>query len=98
MKELFKNNVKVKGYRAEKGRFAELVFNGELEKCNQATTYCRVGAHGQNGIIGRHISKITDLGQIMLLYSKGFWTKAITRMLWSFSVAEDIRLKKNFDT
>ena len=70
--KMVKHNVKVKEHRADNERFADLGFKLEVEKCNQKITYCGVGAHGQNGIIERHIGKITVRRRIMLLHAKHF--------------------------
>ena len=91
--EMAKHNAQVKACRADNGRFANLGFKLEVGKCNQKITYCGVGAHGQNGIVERHVGKVTIRGRIMLLQAKRFWPKAITHMLWPFAASEAMQLE-----
>ena len=71
-----KHNVKVQAYRADNGRFADLAFKEEVNKCNQINTHCGVGAHGQNGNVERNVGKVTKKGRILLLHAKRFWPKS----------------------
>ena len=95
-RELLKHNVTVKAYRADNGRFADAGFKAEIENNNQLITFCGVGAHGQNGIVERHIGKVNMRGRIMLLHAKRFWPEAITHVLWPFAAAEAINMENNF--
>ena len=90
--KMAKHNIKVKAYRVDNGRFADLGFNKEVNKCNQIITYCGVGAHGQNGNVERYIGKVTKRSRSMLLHAKRFWPEAITHMLWPFAVSEAINV------
>ena len=91
--EIAKQNIKVKEYCAHNGRFTDLDFKLEVEKCSQKITFLRIGTHWQNRIIERFIRKITMRGQIILLYAKCVWLEAITNILWLFTVSDVIHLK-----
>ena len=71
-RELSKHNVRVHAYRADNGRFADHGFKEEINNCNQFIFFYGVGAHSQNGMIERHIGKITVRSRIMLLHAKRF--------------------------
>ena len=75
------NNVSVKAYHADNGRFAEKSFRDDCEKCEQSKTYCDVGAHHQNRIAEAGIKRFTLNARTSLLHAKRLWPEAITTML-----------------
>ena len=56
-RELAKYDVQVIAYRADNRRFADLMFEEEVRKCNQVVSHCGVCAH--DGMFERYIGKIT---------------------------------------
>ena len=79
-------NVNIKKYRADNGRFADLAFKADIERCNQSITYCGVGAHHQNGIAESYIHDLSDGGRILLLHAKRHWPEAISTILWPYAI------------
>lgn len=56
-------------------------------------SFCNIGAHHLNGLIERHISKITTRTRAILLHAKRVWPGSIACMLWPFAMAEAINLE-----
>ena len=65
------HRVKVKSFRADNGIFAEKAFcDNVCANNNQKITYCAVGAHHQNGLVERHIGKLTQGSRTNLLHAQ----------------------------
>ena len=53
------DGITIKSYRADNGRFADKGFQDAIKDSNQSITFCGVGGHHQNGIVGRKIKELT---------------------------------------
>jgi len=77
--------VKIKGYRAGNGRFAEKSFRDDVKNAEQIIDFCDVRAHQQSGIIERHFQKLSSQARIILLHAKHHWPTMIAVILRPFA-------------
>ena len=92
-------DVKVKHYHADNGRFAERSFTDDVKKSLQRITFCGVGAHHQNGITENTIKQLTLISRTLLVHAQGLWPEYITTMLWPYALkaAQDRMNQLNID-
>ena len=77
--------IKICGYRADNGRFAEKSFRDDVTNSRQNINFCGVGSHHQNGIIERHFQTLSSQARIILLHAKRHWPSMISVILWPFA-------------
>ena len=90
------HGVKIKGYHADNGRFAEAAFRDDCTACDQTISFCAVGAHHQNGIAEAGIKRFTLSARTSLLHAKRMWPEAITTMLWPFALQHSVEVFNTF--
>ena len=76
----------IKFYRADNGIFAEKSFLDAINQATQTIDFCGVGAHFQNGIVERHIQRLTSHARTSLLHAKRYWPSMISTVLWPFAL------------
>ena len=81
------HGVKIKGYRADNGRFADTSFKEDCLHQNQVLTFCGVGAHHQNGIAERAIRDLSEIARTSLLNGERMWPEMIGTILWPLALA-----------
>ena len=74
----------VKHYHANNGRFADNWFVDATNRKYQKLTFCCVGAHHYNGIIGKKMS--TTSTRPLLLHGIIMWPQMIDYMFWLFAL------------
>ena len=79
-------NVKVKHYHADNGRFTERSFTKVRKASTKRITFCGVGAHHQNGIAENTIKQLTLISQTLLVHAQNYWPEHISTMLWPFAL------------
>ena len=91
--------VKVRAYRADNGRFADLGFMEACKDAHQEITFCGVGAHHQNGVAERAIGDLTGIARTFLVTGMYKWPEMVTKMLWPSALqhACDRHNNLNFD-
>lgn len=92
-------DVDIKSYHADNGRFAERAFLDDAKKSHQRVTFCSVGAHHQNGITENAIKQLTLSARTLLVHAQTFWPEYISTMLWPFALkaAQDRHNQLNID-
>ena len=78
--------IKVKGYHADNGRYAEHSFKNDCANKLQNLSFCGVGAHHQNGISEAKIKQLTLAARTMLLHAQRYWPEYISTILWPFAL------------
>lgn len=81
-----KNNVRIKHYHADNGRFADNMFVVDVEKQGQTISYCGVGAHFQNGRAEKMIRDLRESARKMILHAKSRWPQAVSIHLWPYAL------------
>jgi len=76
----------VKHYHADKGRFAETLFLGDIQSKNQSISYCGVGAHFQNGIAEKRIRDLQESARTMMIHAAHKWPEAHSVALWPYAI------------
>ena len=76
------HGVRIQHYHCDNGRFADKAFVDDVQMAPQTITFCRVGAHHQNGIVERRILDITENTCTSLLHAAHQWPIAIAANLW----------------
>ena len=77
--------LKIKSFRADNGRFAEKSFLDAVKEAHQTIDFCGVRAHHQNGIIERHLQRLTSRLRTILLHAERHWPAMISTILWPFA-------------
>ena len=62
--------IRVKKFYTDNGIFAEEGFNSDVSDNNQTISYCRSGAHFQNGIAQADIKQLIEKSKTMLIHVK----------------------------
>jgi hypothetical protein len=81
--------VKVQGYWADNGRFADTGWKEACENEHQRFDYCGVGAHHQNGIAERKIRTLSQGARASLLHASQRWPAAVFANLWPYALQHD---------
>jgi hypothetical protein len=81
-----KNNVSVKHYHADNGRFADNEFIKSVNSSVQTISYCGVNAHFQNGIAEKRIRDLQEQARKQLLHAKSRWPSAVELNLWPYAL------------
>ena len=79
-------NLLLKHYHADNGRFAENTFKQDCESKMQHLNFCGVGAHQQNGVSERIIKDLTFYSRTLILHAQHYCTEYITIMIWPFAL------------
>jgi hypothetical protein len=80
------NNVHVKHYHADNGRFAETVFMADVAKKGPTISFCGVNSHFQNGNAEQRIRLLQELARKQLLHAMNKWPVAITTNFWPYAI------------
>jgi len=80
------NNVQIRNYHAENGRFQDNLWRQDCEKQGQGLTFCGVNAHWQNGLAEKRIRDLVDMASVMLNYAQRKWPAAISTHLWPYAL------------
>ena len=89
----------VRRYRADNGRFMDKTWKDDCNTQWQALTFCRVGAHHQNGIAKKRIWDLCKGVRTSLLHAMQQWSEIVSLNLWPFAlknkceIANTIKLK-----
>ena len=89
------HGVRIAHYHADNGRFQESMFTDDVQLNAQTISFCGVNAHHQNGIVERHIRKITESSRTMLLHAERLWPEAISPILWPFAIKYAAHIHNN---
>ena len=76
----------IKHYHADNGRFAERGWMDHCKNAGQTLSFCRVGAHHQNGRAERRIWELQEMGRTQLIHAQCRWPEAITANLWPYAL------------
>jgi GAG-pre-integrase domain len=71
------NNVLIRHYHADNGRFAEPTFVNNINCKGQTISFSGVGAHHQNGVAERRIRDLQDSARAMMIHAYQRWPDAI---------------------
>ena len=80
--------IRVKKIHTDNGIFAEEGFKSDVSDNNQTISYCRVGAHFQNGISEASIKQPTEKARTLLNHVKHLWPEVIQPCLWTFTLKQ----------
>jgi len=80
------NNVQVRNYHADNGRFQDNLWRQDCETKGQGLTFCGVNAHWQNGLAEKRIRDLVDMASVMLNYAQHKWPAAISTHLWPYAL------------
>ena len=75
-----------KHYHANNGTFSSNGFVDSINSKSQKLTFCEVGVHHQNDIIGNKNRVLTKGAQKLLLHGIRMWPQMIDDMFWPFSM------------
>ena len=76
----------VKSYRTENGRIANKGFLDSRAKREQTLTFCRVGAHNQNGIVENRNKHLTLGARSLLLQGMRMRPQMNETMFWPYAL------------
>ena len=91
----------VKKFHTDNGFFAEEGFKSDVSYNNQTISYCRVGAHFQNGIAEADIKQLTEKLRTMMIHENHLCPEVIQPFLWPFALKQagfnlnNLRLRKS---
>jgi hypothetical protein len=80
------NDVQVRHYHADNGRFADNAFVKDVGTAEQSISYCGVNAHHQNGIAERRIRELTERARTAMINAQLRWPGVITTNLWPYAL------------
>ena len=80
--------VDVKHYHCDNGRFADNLSIENIKQNNQSISFCRVGAHHQNGRAEKRIRDLRDSARKLLLHAISRWPKVIYIHLWPYALRQ----------
>jgi hypothetical protein len=78
--------VKITHYHADNSRFAERVWNDDIERRFQTLTFSGVGAHHQNGRAEKRIRDLQDQARTSLIHANKLCPDAIGVELWPYAL------------
>ena len=91
-----KHGVRIQHYHCDNGRFTDNAFVDNVRMAHQTITFCRVGAHHQNGVAERRIRDVTENAHTSLLHAAHRWTKAIAANLWPQAIKHVVNVCNSF--
>jgi Reverse transcriptase (RNA-dependent DNA polymerase)/GAG-pre-integrase domain len=80
------HNVTINHYHADNGRFIEKAWQQHATLMGQTLSYAGVGAHHQNGIVGKRIRDLQDLARSSLIHAIRRWPDAVNTHLWPYAL------------
>ena len=89
------HGVRILHYHCDNGRFADKASVDYVQTARQTITFCRVGAHHQNGVAERRIRDITENAQNSLLHAAHRWPKAIAANLWLQAIKHVVNVRNS---
>lgn len=90
--------VKVSGYHADNGCFAENAWKQPSAALQQSLSYRGVGAHFQNGVAEHRIRDLSNAAKASLLHAIYHWSEGISRFFLPYALkyACDVRNKYRY--
>jgi hypothetical protein len=78
--------VHIKHYHADNGRFKDSLFTKSIEDKGQTISFCGVRAHHQNGIAEKRIGDLQRRATALLLHAQRRWPDVINTHLWTYAI------------
>ena len=73
-------------YRADNGRYSDLMFLQDIKDNDQQIIFCDVEAHHQDEIVEKKIRDLVDNSRSRLIYVLHFLTEVIKEVLWPLAL------------
>jgi hypothetical protein len=77
---------RAKHYHANNGCFLDRGFHQDVDDKGQSISFCRVGAHHQNGIIENRNKQLTLGARMLLMHGMRHWPQMVYTMFWPVAI------------